>query len=133
MGDLLASTGAEVSFGEPVAGDLDAIYTFDPVLVADAGVIALRPGKELRRPEAAATVDDLARLGIPVAAAFAAPATAEGGDLLWLDEQTLLAGRGYRTNAAGSRRAAARSRESTSSSSTCLTTTGPPRSCTCCR
>jgi N-dimethylarginine dimethylaminohydrolase len=101
LGDLLASTGAEVSFGEPVDGDLDAIYTFDPVLVADAGVIALRPGKELRRPEAAATVDDLARLGIPVAAAFAAPATAEGGDLLWLDEQTLLAGRGYRTNAAG--------------------------------
>lgn len=101
LGDLLASTGAEVSFGEPVDGDLDAIYTFDPALVADAGVIALRPGKELRRPEAAATVDDLARLGIPVAAAFAAPATAEGGDLLWLDEQTLLAGRGYRTNAAG--------------------------------
>jgi dimethylargininase len=101
LGELLSSAGAEVSFGEPVPGDLDAIYTFDPVLVADNGVLALRPGKELRRPEAAATVADLARLGIPVAAVFAAPATAEGGDLLWLDGQTLLAGRGYRTNAAG--------------------------------
>ena len=101
LAELLASTGAEVIFGEPVPGDLDAIYTFDPVLVADAGVIALRPGKELRRREAAASVDDLARLGIPVAATFDAPATAEGGDLLWLDERTLLAGRGYRTNAAG--------------------------------
>jgi len=27
-----------------------------------------------------------------------APATAEGGDLFWLDRSTLLAGRGYRTN-----------------------------------
>lgn len=101
LGELLASRGAGVIFGELVPGDLDAIYTFDPAIVSDRGVIALRPGKELRRPEADATVADLARLGIPVAATMEAPATAEGGDLLWLDEQTLLAGRGYRTNAAG--------------------------------
>ena len=30
-----------------------------------------------------------------------APATVEGGDTLWLDETTLLVGRGYRTNDAG--------------------------------
>jgi N-dimethylarginine dimethylaminohydrolase len=30
-----------------------------------------------------------------------APATAEGGDLFWLDRSTLLAGRSYRTNDAG--------------------------------
>jgi N-dimethylarginine dimethylaminohydrolase len=30
-----------------------------------------------------------------------APATAEGGDTLWLDDRTLLVGRGYRTNDAG--------------------------------
>ncbi len=39
--------------------------------------------------------------GVPVAAALDAPSTAEGGDTLWLDERTLLAGRGYRTNDAG--------------------------------
>jgi N-dimethylarginine dimethylaminohydrolase len=101
LGELLASSGAEVIFGEQVAGSLDAIYTFDPAIVARAGAIVLRPGKELRRPEAAATARDLARLGIPVAATLAPPATAEGGDLLWLDDATLLVGRGYRTNAAG--------------------------------
>jgi dimethylargininase len=101
LGELLASRGAEVIFGEIVPGDLDAIYTFDPAIVSDRGVIALRPGKELRRREADATVEDLARIGIPVAATIGPPATAEGGDLLWLDERTLLAGRGYRTNAAG--------------------------------
>ena len=101
LGELLASSGAEVIFGEPVPGCLDAIYTFDPAIVSQQGAIVLWPGKELRRPEAAATARDMTRLGIPVASTFAPPATAEGGDLLWLDEQTLLVGRGYRTNAAG--------------------------------
>jgi dimethylargininase len=101
LAGLLESVGAEVVFGEPVAGDLDAIYTFDPMIVSERGAIVLRPGKELRRPEMPASVDDMERLGIPVVATLEAPATAEGGDLLWLDEQTLLAGRGYRTNAAG--------------------------------
>ena len=39
--------------------------------------------------------------GVPVAAALDAPAEAEGGDTMWLDEGTLLVGRGYRTNDAG--------------------------------
>ena len=84
-----------------VPGDLDAIYTFDPMIISDGGAIILRPGKELRRPETAASGGDMARFRIPVTSTLAGPATAEGGDLLWLDEQTLLAGRGYRTNAAG--------------------------------
>jgi dimethylargininase len=101
LGDVLVSAGAEVVFGQPVAGDLDAIYAFDPMIISDAGAIVLRPGKELRRSETASSAGDMTRLGIPIAATLTAPATAEGGDLLWLDEQTLLAGRGYRTNAAG--------------------------------
>ena len=32
---------------------------------------------------------------------MAAPATADGGDMFWLDERTLLVGHGYRTNGAG--------------------------------
>ncbi len=101
LGDLLASRGVEVVFGEPVAVDLDAIYAFDPLLLSQRGAIVLRPGKELRRPEVAASAADMARLGIPLVATLSGDATAEGGDLLWLDERTLLAGRGYRTNAAG--------------------------------
>lgn len=101
LGELLASTEAQVAFAEPVPGDLDAIYAFDPLLIAEQGAIVLRLGKELRRPESAAASGDMVELGIPVLATLEAPATAEGGDLLWLDERTLLAGRGYRTNAAG--------------------------------
>src|SRR5919204_3210020 len=98
----LADFGAEVVFAEePLPGALDAIYAYDPALVADAGAILLRPGKELRRGEPAALGRDLERAGVPVAARLEAPALAEGGDTLWLDERTLLVGLGYRTNEAG--------------------------------
>jgi N-dimethylarginine dimethylaminohydrolase len=99
---LLEDGGAEVILGEePVPGDPDAMYTYDPALVADAGAILLRPGKEGRRGEPAAIERDLERAGVPVAARLEAPAAAEGGDTLWLDDRTLLVGYGYRTNRAG--------------------------------
>jgi dimethylargininase len=98
----LVHFGAEVVLAEePLPGALDAIYAYDPALVADAGAILLRPGKELRQGEPAALARDLERAGAPVAAALEAPALAEGGDTLWLDERTLLVGLGYRTNEAG--------------------------------
>jgi dimethylargininase len=98
----LAGFGAEVVYAEePLPGSLDAIYAYDPALVADAGAILLRPGKELRRDEPAALGRDLERAGVPIAARLEAPALAEGGDTLWLDERTLLVGLGYRTNEAG--------------------------------
>ena len=98
----LADFGAEVVFAEePLPGALDSIYAYDQELVADAGAILLRPGKELRRDEPEALGRDLERAGVPIAARLEAPALAEGGDTLWLDERTLLVGLGYRTNAAG--------------------------------
>jgi dimethylargininase len=98
----LAGFGAEVVYAEePLPGALDAIYAYDPALVADAGALLLRPGKELRRDEPEALGRDLEGAGVPIAARLEAPALAEGGDTLWLDEQTLLVGLGYRTNAAG--------------------------------
>src|ERR671931_2369189 len=98
----LAEFGAEVVYAEePLPGALDAIYAYDPALVADEGAILLRPGKELRRGEPDALGRDLERAGVPVAARLEAPALAEGGDTLWLNERTLLVGLGYRTNEAG--------------------------------
>jgi N-dimethylarginine dimethylaminohydrolase len=95
-------TGAEVVTGSsPVAGDPDAIYTYDPVLLTDAGAILLRPGKEGRRLEPDAMAADLVAAGVPTAGRIEPPGTAEGGDLFWLDRSTLLAGRGYRTNDGG--------------------------------
>lgn len=102
--ELLRAAGAEVVYARSdVAGDPDAVYVFDPVIVSDDGALLLRPGKERRRGEPAAIAEDLRALGVPIAFEMEEPATAEGGDTMWLDERTLLVGRSYRTNDAGIR------------------------------
>jgi N-dimethylarginine dimethylaminohydrolase len=97
---LLEEAGAEVVVSRHDAGNPDAIYVYDPVLVGREGAVLLRPGKEARRTEPAALVSSLEAAGVPVAAEVAEPAVAEGGDTLWLDDETLLVGIGYRTSEA---------------------------------
>ena len=98
---ILEGAGAEVVLAESPSENADAIYAFDPALVSGEGAILLNPGKELRRREPAALGEDLERAGVPVAGRLEGDEWAEGGDLIRLDERTLLAGRGYRTNEAG--------------------------------
>ena len=99
---LLAGAGAEVALAEaPATGDPDAIYVYDPALIADEGAVLLRPGKAGRRGEPEALGIELERAGVPIAGHLDEPALAEGGDLVRLDERTLLVGLGYRTNRAG--------------------------------
>lgn len=98
---LLEDAGAEVILAEGEPGNPDAIYAYDPVLVGERGAVLLRPGKEERLGEPAALELDLERAGVPIADRIEAPGTIDGGDTLWLDRETLLVGRGYRTNAAG--------------------------------
>ena len=61
---LLAEGGAEVVVAGPdEAGLLDAIFTYDPSLMTDAGAVLLRPGKELRLPEVDLAEQTYAELG----------------------------------------------------------------------
>jgi dimethylargininase len=99
---ILEQAGAEVLLAEsPADGNPDAIYTYDPALVVDEGALLLNPGKECRRAEPAALGEDLERSGVPTAGHLSGIERAEGGDCYWLDEHTLLVGRGYRTNGEG--------------------------------
>lgn len=98
---VLEQAGAEVVACPPDETNPDAIYVYDPVLVSAHGAIVLRPGKEARHEEPKSLEEALAAAGVPTAARLEAPATAEGGDTLWLDARTLLVGQGYRTNPAG--------------------------------
>jgi dimethylargininase len=99
---LLAEGGADVVLAEtPHGPDPDSMYVYDPAIVADSGAILLRPGKEGRRGEPATMRADFVEAGVPIAGEMDAPALAEGGDTVWLDDRTLLVGRGYRTNDAG--------------------------------
>jgi len=98
---LLEEAGAEVVVSRHDPGNPDAIYAYDPTLVGRAGAVLLRPGKAGRRAEPDATVEALESAGIPIVGRLEAPACVEGGDTLWLDDETLLVGHGYRTNAEG--------------------------------
>jgi dimethylargininase len=95
---ILEAAGAEVVVSRHDPGNPDAIYVYDPVLVGAEGAVLLRPGKEERRREPEAIAASLAAADVPIAAEIAAPAVAEGGDTVWLDESTLLVGIGYRTS-----------------------------------
>lgn len=99
---LVADSGAEIEW-IPDANDglADSIFVFDPSFMTPVGAILLRPGKLLRRPELALHEALYTRLAVPVIGAIEPPGTVEGGDLMWLDKQTLAAGRGFRTNREG--------------------------------
>jgi dimethylargininase len=100
--EALGRGGAEVvAAATAVAGDPDAIYVFDPAIVCNEGAIVLRPGKEGRLVEQEAIATDFEQAGVPVVARLDDPELADGGDTLWLNESTLLVGRGYRTNDEG--------------------------------
>jgi N-dimethylarginine dimethylaminohydrolase len=99
---VLEESGASVVVGSAdLPTDPDAVYTYDPTLMTDQGAVLLRPGKVGRRAEPEAMGRDLRLAGVPVIGSLTEPATAEGGDMFWLDASTLLVGRGYRTNDAG--------------------------------
>ena len=98
----LEAAGAE-AFHLPPASDLslDAVYTHDPSLATDYGLIALHPGKPNRVPETLRHLEFCRSLGIPEFGRIQPPGNTEAGDMVWLDSTTLLIGQGYRTNPAG--------------------------------
>lgn len=103
----LQQAGVEVVYHTtPLPHHADAIFVHDPVIVGRRGAIILRMGKELRRGEEAAMAQTLQQLGVPIHYTLHGSALAEGGDLLWLDEQTLAVGQGFRTNGEGLRQLA---------------------------
>ena len=97
----LAEAGAEVVVAEPLDGNPDAVYVYDPALLTERGAVLLRPGKAARRAEPEALGRELVSAGVPILGRLQPPACVEGGDTVWLDEHTLAVGLGYRTNEAG--------------------------------
>ena len=86
--------------------DPDLVYVFDPLLILDAGVVPLRPGKPNRADEPAALEHWLNARGIPTGGRIEPPGTVEGGDTVWLRDDLFVIGRSLRTNDAGARQLA---------------------------
>ena len=103
FGQLLTDLGCEVQVAPAVDGLVDATYVRDPGLVTGAGAVLFQMAKPVRAAEPAHLGAALQASGVPVVARLTGDARADGGDFIWLDEHTMLAGRSYRTNAEGLR------------------------------
>jgi len=80
---------------------LDSIYTHDPCVVTNGGIILCNMGKDLRIPESTSIASFFKSIGVPILGQIEAPGTLEGGDVVWINERTVAVGEGYRTNAEG--------------------------------
>ena len=100
----IRSVGADVSFlPRAPHTTLDSLYVRDASIISPRGMILCRMGKRLREHEPAAqrAAFESMRPPIPVIGEITSPGRLEGGDVIWLDERTIVVGRGYRTNDAG--------------------------------
>ena len=99
---LVAESGADIQWIEDTGdGYADAMFTHDPSLMSNHGAIILRMGKPLRMEEPNLHEAAYKSAGIPILGRIEAPGSIEGGDCVWVDEKTLVVGRGVRSNQAG--------------------------------
>ena len=80
---------------------LDSMYTHDPCLVSNSGVILCSMGKDLRKKEPEMISNYFESLGIPIIGRISSPGKLEGGDIVWIDNRTVAVGVGYRSNFEG--------------------------------
>lgn len=83
---------------------LDSVYTHDPIVPTDRGIILMNMGKPQRRKEPSAMEKYFLREGIPVLGRIDPPATHEGGDSVWIADDTLVMAHSFRTNPEGVRK-----------------------------
>lgn len=96
----LVEYGVDVQYVEDVELQFTgSTYVTDCAIVTDKGAIVSRMGKPQRRGEEKASESKLLELGVPIYYTVQAPGTVEGGgETIWLDHDTLLIGRTFRTN-----------------------------------
>ncbi len=99
---LLESQDCEV-MRLPGSEDLsmDSMYCRDASIATDFGMILCNMGKKKRLPEPQAQKTFFIENNISILGEIKAPGTLEGGDVAWLDQNTLAVGHTYRTNESG--------------------------------
>lgn len=100
--EILQGAGAEVVYLEhDSALGMDSLYPRDASVICSDGAILCQMGKQARAAEPRAQREAFKSLNIPILGAIEGDGRLEGGDVAWLDDRTLVAGLGYRTNSAG--------------------------------
>lgn len=101
---IVAGSGAGIITLPPdEALTLDSIYTRDASILTPAGMVLCRMGKKARADEPGAQQREFRRQGFVVAGSIVPPGQLEGGDMIWLENRTLVVGLGARTNREGVR------------------------------
>jgi N-dimethylarginine dimethylaminohydrolase len=101
---ILQSDGAEIfRFPEDASVNMDSIYCRDASIATNNGMIICNMGKAGRKNEPASQQKIFESNGIKILGVIVNPGTLEGGDVAWLDENTLAVGHTYRTNEEGIR------------------------------
>ena len=99
---LLKSFDIELHYlPEDKSTSLDSIYTHDPCVISNNGVIICNMGKKSRLPELDAIENFFNSIQIPILGKIKTPGILEGGDVVWIDNKTIAVGEGYRTNREG--------------------------------
>ncbi|MCW3978423.1 MAG: arginine deiminase family protein [Candidatus Bathyarchaeota archaeon] len=96
LGDLLEDRDAETAANLP-----NLVYTRDVLTVNRQGAFTLRMTYQARYAEPLLVERAMAKLGVPVALRVTPPGVVEGGDFVYLDEDTVMMGFGTRSNEAG--------------------------------
>ena len=100
--NILQSQGAQIFyFPTDDSVNMDSVYCRDAAIATNQGMIICNMGKEGRKNEPLAQQKAFEANGIKVLGVIQAPGTLEGGDVAWLDENTLAVGHTYRTNLEG--------------------------------
>lgn len=82
---------------------MDSMYCRDASIATDFGMILCNMGKADRVNEPGSQKKAYQLQGIPILGEIISPGTLEGGDVAWLNENTLAVGHSYRTNPEGIR------------------------------
>lgn len=101
---FLANKNIELSFfPEDKKTWIDSIYCRDASIATDFGMIICNMGKKGRLYEPKAQLEVYQKNDIDILGEIKFPGTLEGGDVAWLDLNTLAVGHTYRTNEEGIR------------------------------
>jgi arginine deiminase len=102
MAQAYRDADVEVHYIQPGAAPTpNQMFMADLFVMTPEGAILARPASEVRAGEERWAAHGLAQLGAPIIRSISGLATFEGADLMWLDPQTAMVGRGLRTNDAG--------------------------------
>lgn len=102
MADAYAGAGVTVHYASPAGTPKpNQMFMADLFFMTPEGAIVGRPASAVRAGEERVAAERLAALGVPIVRTVGGSGTFEGADAMWLDDRTVILGRGLRTNDLG--------------------------------